>query len=255
MSIFIQQIGNPPNESSVVTGSSLSLTNSRVWINWFNQVNQAINLTEYYGNPSVTINPDFNFVSGVPTPRTQAAGNGVTVAEKWLLRGATGNTYSIGWSPVLATSGATSGSNNAINVVVTSQTAPIIIYQIQPGSAYLRQYQGRPLSISSAIQLLTGEAICRFNYVEFFDPSSRICTGKTFRITSGRNEYSGVVDIPFLAGSSIGAAPYASIEFEIVSSSASFSFVLEYIKAELAEQPTVLYVDHALEQTRIANSP
>lgn len=263
MSKFITNIGLPPvTEPQMTQNLSGDVDNSTNWVNYHNQVAEQINSAEFYGNPSELLNSDFNFNVAIAAPVTQADGDGAYVSEKWQIHGAAVATYSIAHTAYTATANDPTGSKEYLQVTISNYTgngsnSDFYLYQQSAGAQFLRQYQHRNLSFSCNINNNQSANItCRFEYYFFYDGSAPVIKrGSNFTLQPGNNEISDTFMTDDLLGKTVGAAPYIQFRFVFCTLNANTADIsILYLKYEIADEATVLYVDHPLERTRIDNS-
>lgn len=227
------------------------------WQKWLQQVHNYVSANESYGNPSVLLNSDFYWNDGVTSPIDQGDGNGAFFSEKWQVQGAAVALYTLTRTTISGNSSDNIGSLYYMNVDVTSYSGTVgdlYLYQQQDGSQFLRRYQNRTINMSAKIVNNGTTSIdLRYQLYYFYDPTDTVTpfqTG-TLQIKPGLNEISSALKIPLIGSTSIGASPY--IQFRLVITQVC-NFDLYYLKAEMSDLPSVLYVDHALERVRIDNS-
>lgn len=257
---FIPNIGYAPVTEIVIQKKPEGdLDNNQSWIQFHNAVANQINSAAFYGNPSELLNSDFNFNVGVPTPVTQADPDGTYISEKWQVHGAAVATYSFEHVAYGTTDYDPTGSLEYMHFTITNYSgdgsnSDFYIYQQRDGSQYLRQYQERIISCSLNFNNNQNAAVfCRFEIYFFYDGSTpEVFQGKNFSLAPGQNEISDTIQTPTISGKTIGGAPYMQTRFvfcTLNNNTADLNGL--YLKTELAEQATVLYVDHALERVRI----
>ena len=253
MSNFSLQVNQPPIYSKLNEKDSNSLNSN--WQKLFNQMTNLQNVTEGYGNPSVALNSDFYWNTGVVSPITSDG----LISEEWGIysnAGASG-TYTITKESVPANDLDQTGSLYYLRVQIHTYTgagdgADFYIYQRQTGNQFLRRYQNRNLSLSTRIlNNLTDGFKVQLQYVPNYDPSTETLSANVISVDQTTGFYSTTVTTPSLSGKSVGAG--ASADFRLAIFGVG-DVNLYYIKAEMCDKPTDLYIDHALEKTRIANS-
>lgn len=261
---FVPNIGNPPSKDLFVdkdfSGEDI---NHRNWVQWTNAVSNHVNSPAFYGNPSEALNSDFYWQRGIATPITEGDGDGAFFAEKWQIQGAAVATYTITTTAYAADASNQEGSIYYENFNVTNYTGDgsssdfYAYQQTQSLSAFLRRFQGRFVSMSAIIENNQNKAItARFElFFEYDGSTAERFMGDNFSLSPGNNQVSDQIETPFIEGKTIGAGCYVQFRFVICSlGDNTADFDLTYIKVEIANQATVLYVDHALEKTRIDNS-
>lgn len=227
------------------------------WQKWFQNVHNITSATNYYGYPSVCLNSDFYWNTAIANPVTQAAGDGAFFSEKWQVQGAAVATYTLTRTTFTGNDADQTGSTVYVNVAVTAWTgAAFYFYQRQAGAQFLRRYQGRNLFLSAKIRNNNSESIQMiFDVFFYYDTSSASFLSKELTIHSGENYLSSLIKPDMLTGLTIGGAPYVEFRLKFVTLPSSVADIdMIYIKAEMADYPTPLYVDHALERPRIDNS-
>jgi len=265
---FINKIANPPIHSTITpaiidsTIPALKNQNSQMtidpdWQKWFQQVNDRVNVNNYYGNPSVLLNSDFYWNRGVTSPVTQADGDGAYFSEKWQVFGASSADYTITKETFDGNSPDQIGSTNYINVYIANYTSgSLYLYQRQSGAQFLRRYQQRVMNFS--LQAFNNQNVSIRLLLEiyfYFDTGHASYSQAVFFLEPGENEISSIINTEFIGSNSVGASPYVDFRLNIVGlNNNTADFDLIYLKTEIADQPTILYVDHALEKTRIDNS-
>lgn len=250
------------NENKNLSGATLNIDTAQktdsTWQKWFQQIHNIISVNSYYGNPSCLLNSDFYFNSGVSTPTTEADGNGAFFSEKWQVTGAAGANYSLTQTAVPANDPDQTGSVTYMKFNVTSWDGSTLLYlyQSQAGSQFVRRYQGRNLYMSAKIKNNTQESITiGFRVLVHYDPTSKEFKKGTLTINPGINYISAPIKTDMIDDVAVGGSPYVNFGFQFVNlPSGTADLNVYYIKAELADTPTELYIDHALEETRIANS-
>lgn len=269
MTKFVNYIANPPiytpldkrdsngDQKNALTGTEMSGFVHANWQKWMQQLTDNSNVNNYYGNPSVLLNSDFYWNRGIATPVTQGSGNGAFFSEKWQVQGAAVATYTITQEAFPGNDSDQIGSTTYIKVDAEDfTTGDFYLYQRQTGSQFLRRYQKRRLNLSLLAYNNTETAtLLNFEVFYHFDPTNATYTGQAIFLQPGSNELAGVIDTPYIGDTAVGAGAY--VEFRLRFGNLGVNkanFNLTYIKAEMADQPTVLYVDHALEKTRIDNS-
>lgn len=265
MTKFINQIGNPPiytpiNQTQLSGAMANADMSGEIHANWqkyLQQLTNASNVNNYYGNPSVLLNSDFYWNTGVASPVTQADGDGAFISEKWQVKGAGVATYTITQEPFAGNATDQIGSTTYLNVNVSSYTSgDFYIYQRQTGSQFLRRYQSRRLNLSMlAYNNQNASSNLSFEVFFFFDPTSVTYSGQILMMAENENEIADIINTNFIGSTAVGAGAY--VEFRLrfgALNSGTANIDINYIKAEMADEPTILYVDHALERTRINNS-
>ncbi|RTL14558.1 MAG: hypothetical protein EKK56_00955 [Flavobacteriaceae bacterium] len=261
---FVANISNPPSKDLFVDKTILGDdTNHRNWIQFMNQVASQINLPNYYGNPSECLNSDFNWQRGIATPVTQANGDGAYISEKWQIHGAAVATYTITSTQYAATADYQSASKYYEHVVVSNYAgngtlSDFYIYQqTTTGSNFLRLYQLQILNFSTLIVNNQTAAInMKFEILFHYDGSADdLYESNTFDLTPGENYMASDLITSSIANKTVGAGAYVQFRLVFCKLNANTADIdVRYIKCEIANQPTALYVDHALEKTRIDNS-
>lgn len=269
MTQFINQLGNPPIYTSLsqssfdqtnypgLKGSDMVGSIHADWQKWLQQLTTLTNVNNYYGNPSVLLNSDFYWNTGVASPVTQADGNGAFFSEKWQVQGAAVANYSLAQTAFAANDADQIGSTTYIHVTVSSYSSgDFYLYQRQTGSEFLRRYQGRLLNFSLLANNNQNKTIkLKLEIFFYFNPTSVAYSEGTVLLNPGQNELSSAINTNFIGTTAVGASPYVEFRLrfsDLVDGTADVNLI--YLKAEMADQPTVLYVDHALERTRIDNS-
>lgn len=268
MSSFITQISNPPIYSSNSSGETQKIINPAVkealsnqdtqsdWQKWYQQATSVLNQSNFYGNPSVLLNSDFYWNAGILSPVT--ADNAV-FSEKWNVTGSGTTTFSIGYTTY---SNADSDNIGSIYYAATSVTAysgadgSFNLYQTQSGAQFLRRYQNRQIMMSAKItnnNAAVLQAKFSLSFVYNTSPTEVIQSG-VLTIPQGINEIAGTLITNPLSGKTITGTPSVIFKLSFFGMTLPASFKVQYIKAELATVPTILYVDHALERSRIDNS-
>lgn len=263
MTKFINQIGNPPIQtpinqtqlSGAAAGADMSGEIHANWQKYLQQLTNASNVNNYYGNPSVLLNSDFYWNRGTTSPVTQADGDGAYISEKWQVHGAGVATYAITQEAYVGNSSDQIGSTTYLNVNVSAFAGgEFYLYQRQTGAQFLRRYQSRRLNLSMLAFNNQGSSTnLSLEVFFFFDPFSATYTGQMILLKDGENELSDIINTPFIGDNAVGAGAYVEFKLRFGSVGAA-NFDINYIKAEIADEPTILYVDHALEKSRIDNS-
>lgn len=265
MTKFINQIGNPPiytpiNQTQLKGALANTDMSGEIHANWqkyLQQLTNSSNVNNYYGNPSVLLNSDFYWNRAIATPVTQAAGDGAFFSEKWQVQGAGVATYSIAQTAYAGNDSDQIGSTTYIAVTVSSYSAgEFYLYQRQTGAQFLRRYQNRKLNLSMlAFNNQTASSTLTFEVHFFFDPTAETYSGQNLILGTAENEFAGAINTPLIGNAAVGAGAYVEFRLRFVTlNSGTASFNIHYIKTEMADEPTILYVDHALEKTRIDNS-
>lgn len=265
MTKLINQVGNPPIQTPI-NASQLSgaLANADMagaihsnWQKYLQQLTNAANVNNYYGNPSVLLNSDFYWNTGVSSPVTQADGDGAFISEKWQVHGAAAATYTIAQEAYAGNSSDQIGSTTYLNVEVPAYTiGDFYLYQRQAGSQFLRRYQSRRLNLSMLGFNNQNKSVnLNLEVFFFFDPASITYTGQTILLDENEFELSDIINTDFIGNTAVGAGAYVEFRLRFGDlGNGTANFDINYIKAEMADEPTILYVDHALERTRINNS-
>ena len=263
-SVFIPTVGNPPSKDLFLDkANDGEHINHRNWVNWTNSISNLINNAEYYGNPSEALNSDFYWQRGITTPITQADGDGAFFAEKWQIHGASVATYTITTTAYAADASDQIGSIYYENFDISNYTgngsnSDFYAYQrTATQSCFLRRFQERIVSMSCNVtNNLPTLASARFEIYFYFDGDTpQRFMGNNFEMQPGFQEVSDQIETIPLAGITIGVAPYVEFRFVICNLENNISqFNLGDLKVEIADQASILYVDHALEKTRIDNS-
>lgn len=266
MSKFIQQVGNPPihsnfNSTGDDTDSANDITltgkTNSEWQKWLGQVKDQLNNNNYYGYPSVLLNSDFYWNKAIATPVTQADPDGTYFSEKWQVHGSAVATYTLTQTAFPANNSDQIGSITYIRVQVSAYTAgDFYLYQRQTGSEFLRRYQNRSISFSILANNTTTNTLkVQLEIFIFFDPTSVIKKQAVIFLDPGETETASIIKTEPIAPTAVGAGAYVEFRLRFISLEGNpADFNLIYLKAEMADQATVLYVDHALERTRIDNS-
>lgn len=227
------------------------------WQKWYQAIHNQVSSTNYYGYPSLCLNSNFYWNRGVSSPVTQADGDGAFFSEKWQVHGASAANYTLTQTTFNGDNEDNSGSNTYINVSVSSWNGnSFYLYQRQSGAQFLRLYQNRNMQLSAKI--INNQNDLDSFYFEvyyYYDTGTDRYESAVFNLDSGINYVSAEIDIPLIGPQSIGATPYVEFRFvfnNLNNNTADFDLI--YIKAEMSDMPTPLYVDAALEKTRIDNS-
>lgn len=269
MTNFIQKIGNPPiytdfnktafpeNAPQSMQGIDLIGKTNTSWQKWLGQIKDQLNINNYYGNPSVLLNSDFYWNTGVPTPTNNGSGDDAFFSEKWQVHGASVATYTITQTAFAGNDKDEIGSTTYIRVQASGYTTgDFYLFQRQTGSQFLRRYQNRSISFSILANNNNNTAIkVQLEIFIFFDPSSVVKSQGVIFLDPGQTETSSLIKTDQIGSTAVGAGAYVEFRFRFVDLAGSAAdFNITYLKAELADNATVLYVDHALERARIDNS-
>ncbi len=261
---FVKKIGNPPihndisksqfdDKQSSLVGSDMLGSIHANWQKYMQQLTDDANLNNYYGFPSVAVNSDFYWNTGVASPIT----TDTYFSEKWLVFGAASATFTLTQESFSPSSTDQIGSNTYINIDVSSYTSgDFYLYQRQNGDNMLRRFQGRLINYSLLAFNNQNKTINLSLEIFFnYDPTSETFKQGIVQLVPGVNELAGSINTTFLGDRVIGAGAYVDFRFrfvDLIDGTANFNLI--YLKPELSDQPTILYVDHALERTRIDNS-
>ncbi len=260
-SSLISRVGSPPRDNFMTKNSNDQNINHNNWTKWTNNLQNVVDSSDYYGFPSICLNSDFNFMSGVPASITQGDGDGALWAQLWSIHGAAVATYTISHSNYASTDYDPTGSLYYVNFNISNYTGNGSLndfygYQEQDGLQFLLQFENRIISLSCLVNNLQSKSInAKLQIYFYFNGSTpRVYDGNTFQIPPGISEVSDQITTDDLSQYTVGASPY--VQFRLVFcdlGDATANINLSYIKAEISDNATVLYVDHFLEQTRIAN--
>jgi hypothetical protein len=266
MTGFIRYVSSPPRDLFIKKDINDKDVNHDNWTKWLNNVQDVLNSPAYYGYPSLCLNSDFNFQSGVPSSINQGNGDGALWAQLWKIHGASIATYTITHTAYSANNDNNStGSLYYVNFDVTNYTgdgtgSDFYGYQQFNGAQYLQQFQSRIISMSCVInntqtKSINGKFEIYFNFNESSpDVVDMTYSSQVFEIAAGYNEISAQITTDDLSQYTVGASPYMQFRFVFCNLGDNTANInLQYVKAELADDATILYVDHFLEQTRIAN--
>lgn len=265
MTQFIKQLGNPPiytaiNQSNYGSDNFPTLKGSDMigsvhadWQKWMQQLTDITNTNNYYGNPSLTVNADFYWNAGVANP----VSTDTFFSEKWQVVGAAVATFTLTQTAFAANDSDQIGSTTYIRVQVAAYTSgAFYLRQRQTGADIVRRYQGRVINFSLLAYNNQSKSIkLGLEIFVFFNPSSTTFSEAVVQLDPGANELSSAINTDFLGSTAVGANPYVEFRLrfiDLVDGTADFNLI--YLKAEIADQPTILFVDHALERTRITNS-
>lgn len=225
---------------------------------WHQQISDTLNTSNFYGNPSVLLNSDFYWNTGVPTPVTQADPDGTFFSEKWQVNHNGSATFSLAQTAFPANDPDQTGSTTYMNLSVSAydDSGDLCLYQRQTGSQFLRRYQGKTNNFSSKIiNNGTNTVMTQYQIYYFFDPSDATYIQGTLALPPGLTELGTGITTPEIGSTSVGAGAYVEYRFvfkTIPGGTADIDII--YLKSEMADNSTVLYVDHALERARIDNS-
>lgn len=251
---FNPKVNNAPIYQNFQSGTNGPSTNtSSDWQKYLNQINNKINIGNNYGNPSICLNSDFYWNAGAPP-----------ISEKWNLFNSSG-TVTVTRTTYPADSSDQTGSNTYLLVQVTGYTgvgdgSDLYLYQQQDGADFLRRYQNRNISMSMGATSNSSSVNTQLQVYIYYDTSSQLLSNSASVIDATTKFYASTVMPPILQGKSIGASPYVQFRLAIKppvpfsSPANNISFNLNYIKTEMSDIATTLYVDHALERVRIDNS-
>ena len=225
---------------------------------WHQQISDTLNTSNFYGNPSVLLNSDFYWNTGVATPVTQADPDGTDFSEKWLVNHGGSATFSLAQTAFSGNDPDQTGSTTYINLTVTAydDSGDLYLYQKQTGSQFLRRYQGKTNNFScKIINNGTLNVNAQYQIYYFFDPSNDTYIQGTLSLPPGLTELATGINVPEIGSTAVGAGAYVEFRFVFKSIPGGVADLdIIYLKAEMADNATVLYVDHALERARIDNS-
>lgn len=230
---------------------------SEDWSSWLQTLEETVRELNTQGLSSQTLNPDFNFNTGVGSIITQADANGTYISEKWQVYGNTSGTYYIRQDSYTDTDEDSTGSDKYLYLRWYSYSSgDFYFYQEFSGAKYIRRYQNKTLTISTSITLTTNDPIkCQLAFYINWGSDTELLKGNVVKIAPGKNVYYSTFNIPSADKYSTTGTP--TIEYRIywLNHPGGTPYInINYIKAELNDKASPLMVDHFLERTRIDNA-
>lgn len=208
-----------------------------------------------------TRNPDFNLLgTNGYTPITETDGNDVEFSDKWNVFSGAGNAYeitpkaypSVGFSP--------SGSNNFINFITTVKNSELYFYNKNYSTTgqfnSVGQYSGKKITFSTIIKNNNNNN-ATFNFSAFINDVtgvvSNLIESSSITLRPGYNLGAMTIQIPELRGLAYGANPFIQLRFNLKNLNGdlidpSLDCDIFYLKSEISDNASFLYVDHILEQ-------
>jgi len=221
------------------------------WQAWLNTIGIKINNHATLTNDSLLINPDFHWSRTKGNTPTTTDGEFV---EKWNVK-ANGMTFSI--TPTFYTNTTYSsytGSDRYVNITInTVNSNEFIIYQTI--NKELSLFQNRKITISSfALNNVANSFKCKF-YIGFDltggGTNTYSADGKSLTIANGENDIVSTLTCPKV--STDNQTNVVTIALKLYDLVNPVNFNLYYIKPEVSETKTDLYVNHILEKLIIDN--
>lgn len=224
--------------------------------NWITQVGTQINGPNFYGNPSLLYNSDFNFANGpaiiVNVP------DGTEFSKKWFVVGGSNAatftlsrvSYDVSGAGIPEETGSLYYTTLQINTLPSSEN--FLLYQVFTGNQFVRLYQNRDVTFSLKIFNPNSLSLDAKFFISINDGStSHTFFGKKFDLVTGNNESASLITTDIL--NTTVTSGYVAMGI-IILSTCVLPININYIKVEFDNEPTSLYIDHALEAARIANS-
>lgn len=255
----IERIVTAPNDQPIAVYNKINkqIETHPDWAGWFKYLSLSYENYHDQGVQSVLLNSDFNFNRSITTPITQASGDGANFSEKWQIQGASVATYSLTLTDYDKNSSNQTGSLKYVNWDTTAYTSgEYYLYQRFSGDDFLRLYQGRDLTLSIfANNKGTNHPKMQFEVYFYHDTTNVSKKSQTFLMVPGENIYFVTVRSDYMDSTIVvGASPYVDFRTRMLDIDGGADIDLFYIKGELANYATPLWIDHPLEQTRIDNS-
>jgi hypothetical protein len=203
---FLVDILNPP---PVTKDSGL--------YKFLNDQHQGLNSLRFLKNDSVLTNSDFNTLSAAGlTPTTQADGDNFEFIGDWFVFGASNADYTITPTVYPANSTVKSASAHYVDAVVTSHNGDAF-YFYQRQTATVRKYQKDYFTYGINIKNNQNKAIkVRLDIFTFYDPTSKLTTGKPIYLQPGNNLIASTLLTDTLDGITVGAGNYTEFRFNFI---------------------------------------
>lgn len=176
---------------------------------FLNMVYDALNALSSLSNVSILSNANFNTLgTNGYMPLTQADGDGASFISNWQIFGAANADYSIGPDPYPLNSTVISKSLQFTNITISSYTSgDVYIFQEIDGN--IRQFQSQPLTFTLQCNNNQSAAIkVIFDIFTYYDPTSMLISSREMVLLPGLNTHVRTIDMPSLAGITVGMEPY-----------------------------------------------
>jgi len=222
------------------------------WQNWINSIHGKIRTHDFNVNNHIPLNPDFHWsrIHG----ETPIVGDGETV-DKWFVK-SNGNSFTL--TPTFYTDNtytSATGSAHYINLTIPSALiADFEIYQTLANE--VSKFQNKDIvasvllknntSVSADIKFYIGYDMDNSGTDDYWDETSAM------KITQADSLV--YVVIPTTQISTNNQNHTISMKLLFTESSAAIDFDLFFIKFELTDQFSGIYVDHTFEKLRIDNA-